>query len=231
LLPLLAALAAAPPPAVDLTKIDRSLAHEPAYGTRLPKYCLLAFGPEAATRVWLAIDGNELFVDRNGNRDLTEDGERVPGTRSGKWLDFHAGTLTTADGKARDLHLRIREFDPALGTCTGMTLILDGQRKHFVGHDEANPFRFAQRPGQAPIVHLEGPLQLRLYGDPVTLVVGEEAQLNVSIGTPGVGPGSFCAIQCCTVLDRQVSPVADIEFPRRNPAAATPRLRVPIADD
>ena len=32
--------------AVDLAKIDRSIAKEPAYKTK-PKYCLLVFGAEA----------------------------------------------------------------------------------------------------------------------------------------------------------------------------------------
>ena len=34
----------------DLTKIDRTIAKEPAYKSK-PKYCLLVFGPEAKTRV------------------------------------------------------------------------------------------------------------------------------------------------------------------------------------
>jgi len=36
----------------DLTKIDRSIKKEPAYQGE-PKYCLLVFGPEAKTRIWL----------------------------------------------------------------------------------------------------------------------------------------------------------------------------------
>jgi hypothetical protein len=59
----------------DLTKIDRTIAKEPAYKPK-PKYCLLVFGPEAKTRVWLVLDGDTLYVDRNGNGDLTEKGER-----------------------------------------------------------------------------------------------------------------------------------------------------------
>jgi hypothetical protein len=65
--------------AVDLLKIDRRIAKEPDY-QQSPKYCLLVFGPEAKTRVWLVLDGNDLHVDRNGNGDLTDAGERV-GTR------------------------------------------------------------------------------------------------------------------------------------------------------
>jgi hypothetical protein len=227
---LVALAAAAPALAVDLNAIDRSLVKEPAYQTRLPKYCLLVFAPEAKARVWLVLDGDDLYVDRDGTGDVTAPGKRVAGKRSGRWLEFHAGPVDT-QGKPRDLRLRVRGFDPADGKCTGMILTLDGKRRQYVGFDEANPFRFAQRPAQAPIIHLEGPLSMQLYGEPVTLIAGREADLNISIGTPGIGRGSFCAIQCCTVLDCKVSPVAEILFPARVPGRTPPTSRVPIADD
>ncbi len=63
--------------AVDYAKIDRTIAKRPTYQSKAPKYCLLVFGPEADTRVWLVLDGEVLYVDRNGNGDLTEDGERA----------------------------------------------------------------------------------------------------------------------------------------------------------
>ena len=78
----------------DLTKVDRSIKKEPAYRTKSPKYCLLVFGPEAKTRVWLVLDGDTLYIDRNGNGDLTEQGERVP-KQGDKFL---AGDITEADG-------------------------------------------------------------------------------------------------------------------------------------
>ena len=46
--------------AADLTKIDRSIRKEPPYHTMAPKYCLLAFGPEAKYRIWLVLDGDTL---------------------------------------------------------------------------------------------------------------------------------------------------------------------------
>ncbi len=73
-------LAPAVLPASDLAKIDRSIRKEPAYKTNQPRYCLLVFGPEAKTRVWLVHDGDTLYVDRNGNGDLTEFGEKVQAT-------------------------------------------------------------------------------------------------------------------------------------------------------
>src|SRR5262249_30448580 len=54
----------------DLTKIDRTIAKEPVYQSK-PKYGLLVFGPHARTRVWLVLDGDVLYADRNGNGDLT----------------------------------------------------------------------------------------------------------------------------------------------------------------
>ena len=72
-------LGSIPTPAGDLTKVDRAIAKEPAYRAK-PRYCLLLFGPEAKTRVWLVQDGDTLYMDRNGNGDLTEAGEKVPWT-------------------------------------------------------------------------------------------------------------------------------------------------------
>jgi hypothetical protein len=61
----------------DLSKLDRTIRKEPEYQTKSPRYCLLVFGPEARTRVWLVLDGDSLYVDRNGNGDLTEPDERT----------------------------------------------------------------------------------------------------------------------------------------------------------
>src|SRR5262245_22972882 len=131
---LLALVVTAPARAVDPGSIDRSLTREPDYQTRLPKYCLLVFGPEAKARVWLVLDGNDLYLDRDGTGDLSKPGNRVAGKRSGGWLEVQAGTVQSDSGR-RDLRVRIRNFDAALGTCTGVIFILDGQRRQFVGFD------------------------------------------------------------------------------------------------
>lgn len=62
--------------ATDLGKIERTIKKEPAYKTK-PRYCLLVFGPNAEARAWLVLDGDALYIDRNGNGDLTENGERI----------------------------------------------------------------------------------------------------------------------------------------------------------
>src|SRR5262245_51275634 len=70
-------IAAQPALGVDLTKIDRTITKEPAYQSKSPSYGLLVFGPEAKSRVWVVLDGDILYVDRNCNGDLTEAGERL----------------------------------------------------------------------------------------------------------------------------------------------------------
>ncbi len=65
---------------VDLTKVDRAIAKEPKYQDQ-PRYALLVFGPKADRRAWLVMDGEDvLYIDRNGNGDLTEEGERAKWT-------------------------------------------------------------------------------------------------------------------------------------------------------
>src|SRR5438105_3758750 len=86
LLPVFAALAGsgAVACAADLSKIDRTIAKEPTYQSPKPAYCLLVFGPAAKTRIWVVRDGNVLYVDKNGNGDLTDQGERFPADPDGR---------------------------------------------------------------------------------------------------------------------------------------------------
>ena len=107
---------AVPLPAADLSKIDRTIAKEPTYHSK-PKYCLLVFGPEAKTRVWLVLDGDVLYVDRNGNGNLTEDGEslKIPPFEKNEhpplgteWRQVTAGAIR--DGALRHTNLVVRQM-------------------------------------------------------------------------------------------------------------------------
>src|ERR1044072_7148841 len=83
--------------AVDLRTIDRTILKEPAYRTAQPRHCLAVFGPKAEARVWMVLDGDTLFVDRNGNRDLTEAGEKVkcdPNLKGKDEVQFNTGKIT-----------------------------------------------------------------------------------------------------------------------------------------
>jgi hypothetical protein len=49
---------------------------EPKY-QKEARYALLVFGVKREQRTWMVLDGTILYVDRNGNGDLTEAGERL----------------------------------------------------------------------------------------------------------------------------------------------------------
>src|SRR2546430_2055521 len=88
-------LQAAPAQAADLAKIERRIAKEPAYQTKTPRYCLLVFGLDARTRVWLVQDGDTLYVGRKGTGDLTGDDKRVRLKQQGdSFRSFEIGDLT-----------------------------------------------------------------------------------------------------------------------------------------
>src|SRR5262249_38818786 len=80
-----------------------------------PRYCLLVFGPKAEHRVWLVLDGDSLYVDRNGNGDLTEEGKRfaVP-----KWEELTKPHVAYSQEK------RTRAGDLRVGGLTHTDLVV-----------------------------------------------------------------------------------------------------------
>ncbi|HEY8747850.1 MAG TPA: hypothetical protein VIM11_07740 [Tepidisphaeraceae bacterium] len=125
-----------PSGAADLTKIDRSLVKEPKYNTE-PYYALLVFGPNAEKRVWLVVDGDVLYVDRNSNGDLTEANERVAldigGTKKLQEPWFYKGTNSFDIGEIAGLSLHldfwVRDKDFVPKTDDDKRILKDHQKK------------------------------------------------------------------------------------------------------
>jgi hypothetical protein len=200
LLSLAAALFISGPPSIqaaDLTKIERVIAKEPKYQGK-PAYCLLVFGPEADFRVWLVLDGTTLYVDRNGNGDLTELDKRVsPYYNQGEKFGFSPGKLSPPDGKVKYDLSQVRRHQ------TGNLDMSLPAANHFTraGYDGPGSLRFADRLQDAPIIHFFGPLTLGRFNpqpdsasphlEAGPLVRGGQNQLAFSLGTPGLGTGTF----------------------------------------
>jgi hypothetical protein len=201
----------------DLTRLERTINREPAYGGQ-PGYCLLVFGQEAKTRVWLVLDGDVLYVDRNGNGDLTELGERSVGAKVAESISWNLGDIVEADGRTRHTNLRAWFH---WGAWLLSLRTADGIYQE-VGN-EFGPLRFSERAQNAPIVHLAGPLTFLLAPSEKQLVLipGEKAYFIALVGTAGLGEG---AAAYSDIKDfGKTSMVAEVEFPRRT--AETP-LRV-----
>jgi hypothetical protein len=187
--------------AVDLATIDRVIKQEPIYSSGSPRYCLLVFGPRAEGRAWLVRDGDVLYVDRNGNGDITEEGEKlapfVPAEgRAAKelkdWVLFRTGPLAPNPGP---VSRRYPDLLVAFSSEHALMVLEHPQWPQVVGY--AEPLMFSTGSRDAPILHFDGPLTLALEqsldpsAKPVTLVRGQDAVLSIVVVTPGRGRGTY----------------------------------------
>jgi hypothetical protein len=194
----------------ELTKFRTTLRKEPTYVSKRPLYGLAAFGPKADKAVWLVLDkskpdGNAydvLFIDRNGNGDLTEPGERL--------------TFGT------DQRFRLPEFiDPATGARHGeLTVRAEGENptvmlsvrwrgKFRLGggypqDPEEGYLRFAPSPAEAPVLWVCGdePFQFQHWCSG-KLAIGGADEFKVFLGRRGLGKSAFCAAQEHILPDKE----------------------------
>jgi hypothetical protein len=251
------------------------LIKEPVYQSKTPQYAVLAFGAKAHTLVWLVLDlaydplrekpGNKdsLYVDLNGNGDLTDPGERIP---AGVITSTHEGRIAEREleqhlpqFKVGDIVTRDRKMKKYTGLTVDVGWFVPGQRYRRVtltvnvpgrgAQSVSSPLlRFADKPADAPVIHFDGPLALRLnmstiwhypvddtgkkqaappWYEEAPLVRGKECDLTAEIGTPGVGPGTFL-LMSADIPPSDVHPVADVEFQHRDPAKPAIRVQVEL---
>jgi hypothetical protein len=231
--------------AADLAQIDRSIRKEPTYQSK-PKYCLLVFGADAKTRVWLVQDGDVLYVDRNANGDLTEKGKRVErqpvnqGAPAFDAGDIKHGELThtglrvmqmkvtsQAVGDAKEFE-RIKKADPELWTwwvfitaerSPDDTRPLPKAIKYVINGDGLGYLLFGDRPQDAPVVHLNGQWTFGLQDIKQHVTVGQKANLQIGVGTPGVGPGTFSFVLYPDTIPAKAYPEATFTFPAKDASA------------
>src|SRR5260370_10880519 len=90
--------------------------------------------------------------------------------------------------------------------------------------DHTGVLQFAARPQDAPIVHFDGPLQLALH--PMQkLARGQPSELQVGIGSPGLGKGTF-VMRGYEGVPKDAHPVVDLEFPHKD--AGNPPLKMQV---
>lgn len=195
--------------AADPSKIERKIAKEPAYTSGKVKYCLAVFGRDADGRTWIVADGRSLYVDVNGNGDLTEKSEKF--------------RLSREDGREevpleKDRALRI-EVD---GEELWLVHTGDGVLTQY-----ASP-KTAAKAAEAPIVHFAGPLTLRL-DDKELDCAEDEPKLYARVGTPGLGEGTFASISHTTLPD-DAHPVAEMELPAKEASAKPITVRLDLKE-
>jgi hypothetical protein len=218
------ALALAQVVAAELPKIDRTILKEPAYLSK-PKYCLLVFGAEAKTRIWLVLDGNTLYMDKNGNGDLTETGEAL--SSSGPSPSFEVEAIT--DRSPRIKHTRL---------LVSVSLEDKEQKRPetwFVQinvEDRYQQFAYVKKlggtPQDAPVVHFGGPLKMYLWPTARTLVRGDKpSELEVAVVTdyPGV---VWASVRDGKGVPKDIHPIAEVVFAAKGSSTKTITVKVPL---
>ncbi|MBX3435975.1 MAG: PD40 domain-containing protein [Planctomycetaceae bacterium] len=227
--------------AVDLTQVPRTIAREPGYQSP-PKYCLLVFGPEAATRVWLVHDGDALYADLNGDGDLTESGERIVANDRSEPGDgifgFDVGDVRDGDLLHKSLtfgtlkldHLATSEpqiaaalaKDPATRFYfIGAEVEMPGRKGAGIGGrvpqavtagDPRGVLRFCDTPELAPVIHFGGDWEITLYGH-LELVAGRQEEVYLGVGTPGLGDGTMAFVGYEQLVPNGLFPKLTVAFP------------------
>ncbi len=239
--------------AADLASIDRSIANEPTYKSQNVRYGLLVFGPDAKTRVWLVHDGDTLYVDRNANGDLTDEGEKFlpilgPSTnaatgdfyfRAGDISEgtlLHRGLEITASrlGNLPELEPRMKEVlarDPEAGY---FSVALDMEMPGWKGDGlDGRVVQFASHDEASFLCFARSAEEAPVvhFRGPLQIVPDSRQQLRparerylyLALGAPGLGTGSTAYIAYEGVVPETAFPIAEITYARTS--ADDPPLR------
>jgi hypothetical protein len=215
------------------------------YPRPAPLYCLLVFGPEGKTRVWVEWRGDAAYLHRDGDlgrwgeRMECESGDWASVNLPGRWARFSTEVTSAEDGTV--YHVRFEKGSP--------TNDPDGQRAFAVyAHvgDPAGPGerycmidtcaeeRLSEGPARAPVVPF-GALEI-VPLPRQELVLGKDNDLRVYLGTFQRLEGTSYAWPYNYTLVSHFKggvsgrPVAEIAFPPAVPGAPPVRARYPLPE-
>ncbi len=221
----IAANAATPQELLD--QFERRIAREPQYESS-PRYALLVLGTHAESPVWMIEDGETLYVDRNGNGDLTDDGPpirpsdvrifgRLPNGKPKRDFDYLLGEikLKTKSREARHTDFSLARWnygDDKDGY--GLRVTIDGKIPMYAGWTEF----WGKSADTAPVIHLGGPLRLRMLRYKEFVLGSGPARLSIAFVNPGRGEGAHSRLSIDALVE-DVVPVAEITWPVAEGAA------------
>jgi len=200
--------------AVDLSSIDRTIRKEPIY-KNTPGYCLLVFGLEAKTRVWVVQDGDRMYVDRNADGDLTASNEAIDASKvrnansSYRDKEYVIGTIAPPDKTGPHTDFKITAYsEDAKSWNYVLKLKLNGKIQQFAGWKPV----FKETPQKAPILHFGGPLGAQAIRHPNFSLKDKSPELSLRFATDGLGEFSTVSLGH-EAVSRTIQPVVEIKWP------------------
>lgn len=196
-----------------------------------PQYCWLAFGPEGKHRILVCLDGESVYVDRDGDGRFAGNNERFDSIEDCRNVEIDSPDRKTSYviNDIVDLPVGFRERLVALSV----------KIRGPVEYPQGCVIKMAFDPLDAPVAHFHGsltiePVKWMLEGD--TLVwkqtitairTGDEPTvLLASIGT--MNAAKSCRVGISSVdeagnqspFPNEIFPVAEVEFPGKRPGDA-----------
>ncbi len=198
----------------EVSHFDRTIIKEPTYQSK-PKYGLLTLGNSGDVKVWMVEDGKRLFVDKNANGDLTDDGPPLePGSvrdlGANRWdFEYVLDAITPTNG-SRHTRFVLRRWNYGdKEDSYGLSLSVDGQMPMYAGW--FGTFWSTNRE-TAPVIHFGGPFTPKLLRR-TDFTIGETHQrLSLCFLNPGSGAGAESLLSI-DALPRFVVPELNIEWP------------------
>ncbi len=198
-------------------KVSHRIDMEPTY-VETPRYALLVLGSDADAQVWMVEDGRKLYVDRNANDDLTDDGPPLEPTDERQW--------NGANGRHWDFDYVLDKITPVQGgEHTGFQL-----RRWNYG-DEADHYGLSIKVGgnvpmyagwfgtfwadlseKAPAMHFGGPMEPRMLRFKTFEVGSGVRRLSMAFSNRSGGDGAVTML-AYEALQESTVPMLEIDWP------------------
>ena len=197
-----------------VSRLDRTIIKEPAYQST-PKYSLITLGNSGDVKVWMVEDGRRLFVDKNANGDLTDDG---PPIEPGKVRDMGAnlwdfeyllGAITPTNGSRHTSFVLRRWNYNEKEDSYGLSLSVGAKMPMYAGW--FGTFWSTNREA-APVIHFGGPFTPKLLRRKEFTMGETQQRLSLCFLNPGSGAGAESRLSI-DALPRFVVPKLNIEWP------------------
>jgi hypothetical protein len=194
--------------------LTRTLIKEPKYDS-MPKYAMILLGNSREVQLWMVEDGQRLFVDKNTNGDLTDDGPPLQPSNvrnlDAKRRDFgyELDTITSTDG-SRHTGFDLRRWnygEPEDGY--GLLLSVDGKLPMYAGW--FGTFWSTNRE-TAPVIYFGGPFTPKLLRRKDFTIGAERDRLSLCFMHPGSAAGADSRLSI-DALPRYIVPTLNIEWP------------------